>query len=86
MDKSTLYIAIVGGIIVAFGVFSLFFSGTYAQRRFNPDNKLFENRHAKEIDTQIEGRLSHLEQENVRLNHALITLEHQVAKVTQRNE
>lgn len=39
MDSATLYILSIGGILVAFGAFSLYFSSDSAQRRFNPNNE-----------------------------------------------
>lgn len=41
MDDATFYVLFFGGIMIAFGVFSLFFSSDYAQRKFNPDNAPF---------------------------------------------
>ncbi len=36
MDDATFYILIFGSFLVAFGIFSLYFSSESAQRRFNP--------------------------------------------------
>lgn len=39
MDNATLYIWIVGSILVAFGALSLYFSSEAAQKKFNPNNE-----------------------------------------------
>ncbi|CAM5286919.1 hypothetical protein AFAE65S_00132 [Alcaligenes phenolicus] len=40
MDTATLGIIIVGSVLVAFRLFSIYFSSESAQRRFNPDNEM----------------------------------------------
>lgn len=44
MDDATFYILIFGSFLVAFGVFSLYFSSASAQRKFNPDGAPFHRR------------------------------------------
>lgn len=44
MDDATLYILIFGSFMVAFGVFSLYFSSESAQRKFNPDGETLRTR------------------------------------------
>lgn len=39
MDNATLYILIFGGIMIAFGAFSIYFSSDSAQKKFNPNNE-----------------------------------------------
>lgn len=39
MDDATFFVLIVGGFLIAFGAFSLFFCSNYAQRKFNPNNE-----------------------------------------------
>ncbi|PLC48309.1 hypothetical protein CR159_18635 [Pollutimonas subterranea] len=39
MDSATFWIIILGSILIAFGLFSLYFSSESAQRRFNPHNE-----------------------------------------------
>ncbi len=49
MDDATLYIVIFGSIMVAFGIFSLYFSSESAQRKYNPEG---EPRHSPRNSTK----------------------------------
>ncbi len=37
--SATLFIIIIGSVLIAFGIFSLYFSSESAQKRFNPHNE-----------------------------------------------
>lgn len=39
MNATLLYIVIVGSVLIAFGLFSLYFSSESAQKKFNPQNE-----------------------------------------------
>lgn len=43
MDSAMFWIIILGAVLIAFGLFSLYFSSESAQRRFNPNNESFAN-------------------------------------------
>lgn len=39
MDEGLVFLWAVGGLLIVFGVFSLFFCSRYAQQKFNPDDE-----------------------------------------------